>query len=465
MQSPPVISIIGRPNVGKSSLFNRIIGRRLAVVDDMPGITRDRNYATAQWNGEKIVLIDTGGLIPADHSAIPAAIYEQVRIAIAESAVVLFLVDAKTGPVDADLQIARMLRRNCAEKVLCVANKADSIRVRYETEIFRSLGLGAVYPVSALHGIGVADMLDRVVQIARMKGSGVAPAAENTGTSMRLAVIGRPNAGKSSLVNMLLHKKRMIVDEAPGTTRDSVDSEMTYHGKRITLIDTAGLRKKSHVKHDMEYYTNLRALESIERCDVCALMVDTCAGIGVQDLRILRKVIELRKGVLLAWNKWDLIPKDHTTFDRLAAQTRRQYRELQFIPIAAISALTGQRVITVIETALKVKENLTRRVGASEFEDNFFSWVRLHPHPAVPHNPVRFLGAKQVTAPFPLFRIFATNHRDVAPSYHRYLVNKIHETYDFSGCPVVLDFRPAHRCGQRGNAHRNRHDNSSESDT
>jgi GTP-binding protein len=463
--SPPVISIIGRPNVGKSSLFNRIIGKRLAVVDDMPGVTRDRNYAATEWNGETIVVVDTGGLLPAEHSAIPAAIHEQVRIAITESAVVLFLVDATTGPVDIDLQIARTLRRTFPEKVLCIANKAESGRARCETDLFRSLGLGMIYPVSALHGSGVAEVLDRAVELTRVKHAGGTPGAEHSEPAMRLAVIGRPNAGKSSLVNMLLHKKRMIVDEKPGTTRDAIDSVMTCHGKRIVLIDTAGLRKKSHVKHDMEYYTNLRALQSIERCDICVLMVDAGVGIGVQDLRIMRKIIELRKGVLLAWNKWDTLPKDHTTFDRLAAQSRRQYRELQFVPMVAMSALTGQRAAAVIETAFKIKENLSRHVGAAEFENNLFAWVRLHPHPAIPNNPVRFLGAKQITAPFPLFRIFASNPRGITPSYYRYLVNKIYETYDFNGCPVVLDFQSARRPKRRRNGNRDRPDNASESDT
>ncbi|MBN1307324.1 MAG: ribosome biogenesis GTPase Der [Chitinispirillaceae bacterium] len=449
MSSPPIISIIGRPNVGKSCLFNRIIGKRRAVVDDKPGVTRDRNYYTTEWNGETVMLVDTGGLLPADRRALPRAVSEQVRIALSESAAVLFLVDATTGPTDIDLQIARQIRRKASERVLCIVNKAESRRILDETGMFQSLGLGKAYPVSALHGSGVADVLDEAIAIIRAKRAGEATSSVQFDPLVRLAIVGRPNTGKSSLVNMLLRKKRMIVDDEPGTTRDAVDSLMTYHGGRIVLIDTAGLRKKSHVKHDMEYYANLRALESIERCDVCALLVDVTGNIGLQDLRIVHRIIESRKGVLLAWNKWDLLSKDHKTFDQLVAQSRRQYKELRFIPMIAVSALTGQRTTTVVEMALQIKERLVLRVGVTEFEDHFFSWVRTHPHPAVPENPVRFLGAKQIAAPFPLFHFFTSNPKGVVPSYHRYLMNKIYETYNFQGCPVVIEYRPAKRPKRR----------------
>jgi GTP-binding protein len=234
----------------------------------------------------------------------------------------------------------------------------------------------------------------------------------------------------------------MIVDSTPGTTRDSIDTEMDYNGSKVVLIDTAGLRKRSHVKEDMEYYSNLRALQSIERCDICVLVIDVTSGIGVQDLRILRKVLELRKGILLAWNKWDIQEKDHRTFDQLVAETRRQYMELRPVPMISISAMTGQRVTNVIDLAIEVKKRLQNHVPSSEFENNVFDWVRVHPHPAIPENPVRFLGARQINAPFPLFRFFLTNPDEVAPAYVRYITNKIYENYDFDGCPVVLEFRP-----------------------
>ncbi len=449
MSTKPIISIIGRPNVGKSSLFNRIIGKRLAVVDDQPGVTRDRNYFVSEWNGREIMLVDTGGMLPTDRDALPEAIHEQVRIAIGESSVVLFLVDATTGPTDTDLQIAHIIKRADPGKTICVVNKAESQSRLFELDSFRSLGLGNVFPVSAQHGSGVADVLDRAMEIIDARHGNSVPDTLSADTIHSLAIVGRPNAGKSSLVNLLLGKKRMIVDDRPGTTRDAIDSTMSWQGNRIVLIDTAGLRKKSHVKEDMEYYANLRALESIERCDVAVCMIDAVSGIGVQDLRIITKIIEMRKGILLVWNKWDLMTKDHRTFDQLVAQSRKQYKELQQIPMVAISAITGQRATKIIEKAVEIKERLVSRIGASEFEDRFFSWVRIHPHPAIPENPVRFLGAKQVTAPFPLFRVFTTNPKGIVPSYRRFLVNKIFETFDFEGCPVVLEFRPVKK-GSKG---------------
>jgi GTPase len=447
----PVVSIIGRPNVGKSTLFNRIIGKRVAVVDDKPGVTRDRNYFTTEWNGKEIILVDTGGMLPGDRKSIPEAIHEQVRMAIGESVAVLFIVDATTGPTDLDLQIAQTIRRASSNKVICVVNKAESRRRLYEIDKFRSLGLGEVYGVSALHGNGVADILDMVVWKIEEADAAI-EATDETGKDsafLRLAIVGRPNAGKSSLVNMLLNKRRMIVDNQPGTTRDAIDSTLVWNDKKIVLIDTAGLRKKSHVKEGMEYFSNLRALDSIERCNICVLMVDVTVGIGVQDLRILKRILDMRKGVLLGWNKWDLKKKDHRTFDELVVETRRQFKELQFIPMVSLSALSGQRAATVLEIAGAIKERMAVRVGNAEFENNLFNWVRRHPHPAIPENPVRFLGAKQVNAPFPLFRFFVSNPKGVAPAYYRYLLNKIHETYDFEGCPVVLDFKPAKRPKRR----------------
>jgi GTP-binding protein len=244
----------------------------------------------------------------------------------------------------------------------------------------------------------------------------------------------------------------MIVDDLPGTTRDAIDSEMTYNGRKVVLIDTAGLRKKSHVKHGMEYFANLRALGSIERCDVCVLMIDVNEAIGIQDLRILRKIYELRKGALLVWNKWDLMVKDHKTFDQLAAETRRQFKELENIPMLSVSALTGQRATNVIDSAFKIHERISLRLAAAEFEDRVFSWVRVHPHPAIPANPVRFLGARQVDGRYPHFRFFVSNPKEIVPSYHRFLMNKIYETYDFKGCPVVLDYRPVKKPKHRHSA-------------
>lgn len=445
----PVVSVIGRPNVGKSSLFNRIIGKRVAVVDDIAGVTRDRHYFTANWNGHEFILIDTGGMLPSSREKMAEAIHEQVHIAVKESNLVLFLVDAKSGITDLDMLIAKQLRKDASEKTILVVNKADSRKVEYEINTYRALGIDSIYPVSALHGLGVADLLDVVIE--RISGS-LAPPEESLEPVLRLAIVGRPNAGKSSLVNKLLGKNRMIVHHEPGTTRDAIDTELLYKDKRIVLIDTAGLRKRSHVKEDMEYYSNLRAIQSIERCDICVLVVDVKNRIGVQDLRIVKKIQEMRKGMLLAWNKWDIVEKDHKTFDQLVAATREEFMELRYIPMVSISALTGQRVTTVIDTALEIKERLKTRVPSAEFENRVFSWVRSHPHPAIPENPVRFLGAKQVDAPYPVFKFFVTNPKQISPAYIRYLSNKIYETYNFEGCPLTLEFRPIAKAKHRGSA-------------
>jgi len=444
MSQLPVVSIVGRPNVGKSSLFNRVLGKRVAVVDDIAGVTRDRNYMKAVWNDVEFTLVDTGGLIPNLHEAIPEAIHEQVDIAIRESTVILFVVELGTGVTDFDLQIAKQLRRSFSSRTLLVVNKAESAKAVYEVPSYMQLGLGKPYPISALHGKGVADLLEETVSRVKEKiedGAGLSVEVDG----LKVAIVGRPNAGKSSMVNKLLRQNRMIVDSKPGTTRDAIDSELLFGDKKLVLIDTAGLRKKARVKKDLEYYSNLRALDSIERCDVCILVIDVDGGIGVQDMRILRKIFDLRKGVLLAWNKWDLVQKDHKTFDQLVANAQEEYPELKNIPMISVSALTGQRVSSLVDQIFVIKERMGTRIGAKEFEDTIFDWVRTHPHPVTPGKQVRFLGAKQTGAPFPHFRFFVTHPELVTSGYERYIANKIYDKYEFSGCPVVLEFKSGSR--------------------
>ncbi|MBN1129840.1 MAG: ribosome biogenesis GTPase Der, partial [Chitinispirillaceae bacterium] len=445
---PPIIAIVGRPNVGKSSLFNRIIGKRDAVVDDLSGVTRDRHYKPAAWQGQHFLLVDTGGMIPFEKEQLHRSINEQIHIAIREAAVVLFVVEAGCDITDTDEYMAKLLRKNAGHKTLLVVNKADSRRGRFDTGAFHGLGLGEPFRISAQHGSGTADLLDAAVQLIKKQGL-----SNRTATAeierLKIAVVGRPNAGKSSLVNKLLKNDRMIVDDVAGTTRDSIDSTTVYKGRTVLLIDTAGLRKKSHVTQDIEYYFNLRAIKSIERCDVCVVVVDTGEEIGVQDLRIVTKALSLHKGILLAWNKWDLVEKKHDTFDKLVAETRRRYLELRHVPMVAVSALTGQRVNAVLDKAFAVAERMTLRVVASEFEDRVFAWIRAHPHPAIPENPVRILGARQVPTPFPCFCFFSTNHKAIAPAYVRYLTNKIYDAWGFEGCPVTLEFRAVKKAKHR----------------
>lgn len=368
----PIIAIVGRPNVGKSSLFNRIIGKRDAVVDDLSGVTRDRHYKPATWQGQHFLVVDTGGMLAFEKERLSQSINNQIHIAIHEAAVVIMVVEAGCGITDTDDHLAKLLRKNAAHKTLLAINKADAKRGKFDTGEFHCLGLGEPYRVSALHGSGIADLLDAAVLQIKKQGRSNRKAQEQV-PRLSVAVVGRPNAGKSSLVNKLLRDDRMIVDDVAGTTRDSIDSTLAFNDRHYLLIDTAGLRKKSHVKNDLEYFFNLRAIKSIERCDVGVVVIDAVEGIGVQDLRIVSKTFDLRKGILLAWNKWDLVEKKHDTFDKLVAETRRRFLELRHVPMVAISALTGQRVSAVLERMTSIHEKMSVRVGAAEFEDNVFA--------------------------------------------------------------------------------------------
>ena len=308
----PVVSIVGRPNVGKSSLFNRILGKKVAVVDDMPGVTRDRNYRPMVWNGCAFSLADTGGLIPSSTDGMAADVERQVNIACREAGVILFVVDARDGITDIDRRVAHSLRKQGKDNVVLVVNKSEHKAAPYDLGSFVALGLGEGHPVSALHGYGVGDMLDAVCSALKRTGNKEPKSSAfiDDRDALKVAVVGRPNAGKSSLVNKLLGASRMIVRPDPGTTRDSIDSRLVYKGSDVVLIDTAGLRKKANVKEDLEYYCNLRAIDSIGRCDIAALVVDATLGIHEQDLRIVRKIRDLHKGVLVCWNKWDIVRQD-----------------------------------------------------------------------------------------------------------------------------------------------------------
>ncbi len=440
----PVVSIVGRPNVGKSSLFNRILGKKVAVVDDMPGVTRDRNYRPMVWNGCAFSLADTGGLIPSSSDGMAADVERQVNIACGEAGVILFVVDARDGITDIDRRVAHSLRKQGRDNVVLVVNKSEHKAAPYDLGSFVALGLGEGHPVSALHGYGVGDLLDAVCSVLKRTGNKEPKSSAfiDDRDALKIAVVGRPNAGKSSLVNKLLGASRMIVRPDPGTTRDSIDSRLAYQGNDVVLIDTAGLRKKANVKEDLEYYCNLRAIDSIGRCDVAALIVDAVQGIHEQDLRIVRKIRDLHKGVLVCWNKWDLVAKTHTTFDHLVARTRRGSMELARAPMVSTSAITGQRVTAVLDKTLDIRRRMHTRVDAAKLRDLVAEWTTAHPHPISENRHVEIVSCVQADAPFPLFHVVSTNPRSAVASYKRFLVNKLYEAFDFDGCPVVVDFVP-----------------------
>jgi GTPase len=434
----PVVMIVGRPNVGKSCMFNRIVKARVAVVDDMSGVTRDRNYTEAEWDGTRFLVADTGGVLPPSEDEVAEEIRAQVEMGIEQADAIVFLTDITVGVTDLDLYIANLLRRSAADRVVVAANKSESPSTHYDLGGFMTLGLGEPVAVSALHGRGCPAMLDRMVAICRARPPRTVAAPQQ---SLKLAILGRPNAGKSSLVNRLLGVPRMIVHDQPGTTRDAVDSHLTWHGKSITLIDTAGLRKKSHVRNRVEYHGNLRSLGSIERADICVLLVDASLGVSEQDIRILRQIDKVRRGVILCLNKWDLVEKDHRTFDLTAKELRRHYMQLKHVPIISVSALSGQRVISVIQTAAEIEKRMQQHVPASDVRRAITTWALQNPHPFVSGKPVKIMGGTQVAARSPTFVVFAANHELVRPSYERFLVNNIQDKWDFFGCPVNVLFR------------------------
>lgn len=446
--SKPIVTIIGRPNVGKSSLFNRIVGRRVAVVHDFSGVTRDRNYMDANWAGQSFVVTDTGGLLPNTRDSLATEVNQQVDYAVAESSAIILLVDVQAGLTDLEELIARRLRREAHDKVIIAANKAESQRSIYDLGLFMKLGLGEPMAISALHGTGVGNLLDEVCKmISKQEPQEKQP---HQPSALSIAILGRPNAGKSSLVNKLLNQKRMIVSAMPGTTRDSIDTVMTYQDRPITLIDTAGLRKKAQVKHDdVEYFSNLRALDSIKRAQVCLLMVDAEAGFGEQDMKIVQKIREEHRGLVVCLNKWDIVEKDHKTFDHLVAELRFQYMELRNVPFVSLSALTGQRVTAVLDIAQTVQTRMRSRISIKEFRQHLHDWSRQTPHPVIGSKQVRILGGKQVAVEFPLFYVFATNCDMAQQGYTRYLLNQIYETFDFEGCPVTIEYRPPARANSQ----------------
>ena len=440
-----IVAVVGRPNVGKSTLFNRILNRKIAVVDDRPGVTRDRNYMQADWSGTNFTIIDTGGMVPQSSQKMEREINRQVDIAVNEADAVLFLAAADVEPTDLDCEIAKRLRKLCPQKLILAVNKTESPSAETIMQSYWNLGLGEPLGISALHGKGVGDMLDKVIE----KINAAEKRKEESDYAVKIAVVGCPNAGKSSLVNKILGDKRMIVSETAGTTRDSIDAAFNFGENLIKLIDTAGLRKKARVKDDVEYYSNLRSLGSIARCDVAVLLVDTARKLSEQDMKIAAHIKSERKGLIVCWNKWDIIEKDGKTFDGLVKATKNEYKDLENIPMLSISALTGQRVSDVIKLSLKIKENSKKIIAKSELEDKFFLWIRRYPHPYIVGETVRFLGIKQQNDTYPHFVIFCTNPKRVSQDYIRYIKNKIYDAFDFDGSFVVLDFKSPGRSGAK----------------
>lgn len=441
MTRAPTVAILGRPNVGKSTLFNRLIGRRQAIVDDRPGVTRDRHFATAEWNGRRFWLIDTGGLVPRATDPLNRAVHEQIQQAVAESDVLLVVVDVEHGVDPADLAIAQELRR-ANRPVLLVANKADHLPDDARHLAFYELGLGDPFPVSAAVGKNSGDLLDRMVDL--LPSGEVAPDED----AIHVAIVGRPNVGKSSLLNCLLGRARMVVAEEPGTTRDAVDTPFTHAGRPLVFIDTAGLRKRSRVEDDIEFYSTLRTARAIERADVCVLVVDAADGMHVQDLRIATDALERGAGLIVAVNKWDLIAeKDSNTAIRGEGALKDRAPFLEFIPFLYVSAKTGQRVPRLLDQILLVAGEREKRVPTAEVNRVLEALVERQQPPQPVGESVRLFYATQVGTAPPRFAVISNRPDAIPESYVRYLTRGFREAWAFTGAPLAIKLR--HRRGRR----------------
>ena len=432
----PTVAIVGRPNVGKSSLFNRFLRRKLAVVDAEPGITRDRNYALCDWAGRDFRLIDTGGVVYRAKDVMEKAIADQTEFAFNEADAVMFVVDAQVGPDDTDINIARDLQRAKKPFVL-VANKADNDTLEINSYEFMKLGLGEPMSVSAANGRGIGDLLDEVVAVL--------PPLDDDGIlesdRVRVAVLGRPNVGKSSFINAMTGQSRTIVTPIAGTTRDAVDSPFDFDDRKYTLIDTAGLRRKYKVHENVEFYTSLRTLRAIDDCDVAVILIDAVAGVTSQDMKIIDEVLSHRRSAVLAVNKWDLIEKDSNTADRMAKEIKEQLAQMSFLPLIFVSALSGQRVTKVLDLVDEVYRQMQRRIGTSELNDFLERIVaRKHP-PARQGKYIKLNYMTQTEVSPPTFIVFSNNPTMIEKSYISYISNQIRLEYGFVGVPFRLKFK------------------------
>ena len=430
----PIIAIVGRPNVGKSTLFNRIAGGRKAIVDDEPGVTRDRNYADVDWEGRTFTLIDTGGFEPVSKDRIFVQMREQCELAMEEADAILFVMDGKDGLTPSDEEIADMLRRQ-KKPVFYVVNKVDGPEQEDRVLEFYGLGVEPVYSVSAEHGYGVSDLVDEVLKVLPL-----AEEKEDKGAT-RVAVVGRPNVGKSSLVNRFLGYKRLLVDPAPGTTRDSIDTLLRRDGKRYVFIDTAGIRRKSRISLRLEKYSILEALRTLDRCDVALLMLDAREGVTDQDARIGGFIHEKGQGCVLVMNKWDLIDKDTHTMKEFQREAFDRLKYLSYAPILFISAVSGQRVAKVLDAVDRVAEQAKKRVATSLLNHAFERWVEEVPPAMHQHHRIKLNYITQVSKAPPTFMITANFPEGIHFSYERYLVNRIREEFGFEGVPIRLLFR------------------------
>lgn len=429
-----IVAIVGRPNVGKSTLFNRLIGQRQAIVDEQSGVTRDRTYGKSEWNGVEFNVIDSGGYIQGSEDVFEGEIRKQVEIAIEEATVLLFVVDVSSGIMGPDQVVANLLRRS-EKPIIVVVNKVDNgDRIADATE-FYALGLGDYFCISSINGSGTGELLDEVVKHLD------ADKEEEVSELPRFAIVGRPNVGKSSLTNALLGQERNIVTDVAGTTRDAIDSQYNAYGFEFTLVDTAGIRKKKSVHEDVEFYSVLRSIRVIESCDVCILMIDATQGFEHQDMAIFGLAKKNHKGVVILVNKWDLIEKDTMTTKRYSELIQSKIAPFKDVPILFVSALTKQRIHKALETAVSVYKNRTQKISTSKLNDLMIPIIKATPPPSVKHHYIKIKFVTQLPTHFPSFAFFCNHPKYVREDYRRFLENKLRENFDFEGVPIEIYMR------------------------
>ncbi|MFT4733498.1 MAG: GTP-binding protein [Arcticibacterium sp.] len=431
-----IVAIVGRPNVGKSTLFNRLIEERVAITDNISGVTRDRHYGECVWTEKYFTVIDTGGYVVGSEDTFEGAIRDQVAMALDEATVVLFIVDTMTGLTDHDNDFANILRRT-NKPVIVVANKAETFeRQSLIAPEFYALGLGAVFPISSTEGSGTGDLLDEVVK--HFEDDGI----ENPDEGIpRISILGRPNAGKSSFLNALLGKDRSIVTDIAGTTRDSVDTHYKLFGNDFILTDTAGIRKKAKVQESIEFYSVLRSLKAMENSQVCIILLDAERGLEAQDMHIIAHAHNAKKGIVLMVNKWDLVEKSSKTADQMKKEILERLAPMNYMPIIFASALSKQRIFQVIEKAMEVYENRSMKIATSKINDFMLPIIGKTPPPALKGKHIKIKYVMQLPTPSPTFVFFCNLPQYIKESYERFLKNKIREQFGFEGVAITVFFR------------------------
>ncbi len=430
-----IIAIVGRPNVGKSTFFNRLIESREAIMDDQPGVTRDRHYGFAHWTGKNFTVIDTGGYVTGSDDTFEKEIRKQVEMALEECTAVIFMVDCRDGLTGYDKEFANIIRRS-KKPVFIAANKADTPDKSILTSEFYELGMGEPFPISAENGSGTGELLDELVRVFPAED----PEDPNAGIP-KIAILGRPNVGKSSFLNVLLGKDRSIVTDVAGTTRDAIHSRYKMFGNDFILIDTAGIRKRNKVHEDIEFYSVLRSLRALEECDVCIVVIDATRGMESQDVNIISMAQKQGKGIVIMVNKWDLMEKDTNTAEKIRKEMLEGLAPIDYVPIIFASALEKQRIFQVVEKAVAVYQNKIKKIPTSQLNDALLPEIIHYPPPAIKGKHIQIKYITQVNANTPSFAFFCNLPQYIQESYQRFLENRLRENFDFTGVPVRLFFR------------------------